>query len=267
MLSNEKNELLIIDPQWDFCNPDGALYVPGAEDDMNRLAEFIKRNINNFSDINVTLDSHHLMDVAHPCFWINSEGEHPKPFINIEVEDIETGIWMPTVAGLRDKMLEYTKALRDGSRYGLTIWPPHCLIGSKGQTVVDNILEACNKWCSSRRGLITFVTKGSHFLTEHYSAVRAEVPDPQVPSTQIDTRFIGKLQEADNIYVAGEAGSHCLANTVIDIANEFNDDSAISKIVLLEDATSPVPGCESLQEDFIKEMVQRGMRIAKTTDF
>ena len=44
--------------------------------------------------------------------------------------------------------------------------------------------------------------------------------------------------EADLIFVAGEAGSHCLANTVRDIANNFGDDTYVKKLVLLTDATS-----------------------------
>jgi len=35
--------LFIIDPQVDFCSPDGALYVPGADKDMERLADFISK--------------------------------------------------------------------------------------------------------------------------------------------------------------------------------------------------------------------------------
>lgn len=37
----QKIHLLIIDPQNDFCSPDGSLYVHGAEQDMQRLADFI----------------------------------------------------------------------------------------------------------------------------------------------------------------------------------------------------------------------------------
>jgi len=39
----ERIDLLIIDPQVDFCDPSGALYVPGAEKDMERLSEMVKR--------------------------------------------------------------------------------------------------------------------------------------------------------------------------------------------------------------------------------
>ena len=63
----------------------------------------------------------------------------------------------------------------------------------------------------------------------------------------------------DLVAIAGEAGSHCLANTVRDVANNFGDDAYVRRLVLLEDATSPVPGFESLQDDFVREMRGRGM--------
>ena len=35
-------QLLVIDPQNDFCHPDGSLFVPGADDDVERLAAFVE---------------------------------------------------------------------------------------------------------------------------------------------------------------------------------------------------------------------------------
>ena len=114
--------------------------------------------------------------------------------------------------------------------------------------------------------MVDFVAKGSNIYTEHYSAVQAEVPDPSDPGTQINIGLIQTLDEADVIAIAGEAGSHCLANTVRDIADNFSDES-IKKLVLLTDATSPVPGFEQNQTDFINEMTARGMQLSTTTEF
>ena len=38
-----KIHLVAIDPQNDFCRPDGALSVPGASADMDRLALLVHR--------------------------------------------------------------------------------------------------------------------------------------------------------------------------------------------------------------------------------
>ena len=67
---SKRIELLIIDPQVDFCDPNrGALYVPGAEQDMKRLAKMIGRLRDKLADVHVTLDSHHFIHIAHPIFW------------------------------------------------------------------------------------------------------------------------------------------------------------------------------------------------------
>ena len=70
-----KVHLLIIDPQNDFMDlPDSALPVPGAVADMDRLAAFIRRAGKKIDDIHVTLDSHRLIDIAHPTFWRDADG-------------------------------------------------------------------------------------------------------------------------------------------------------------------------------------------------
>jgi nicotinamidase-related amidase len=132
---------------------------------------------------------------------------------------------------------------------------------------MPELRDALLQWERQRFTMVDYVTKGSNPWTEHYSAVCADVPDPADPGTQINTRFIQTLTEADVVAIAGEAGSHCLAYTVRDVANSFGDDSYVQRLVLLEDATSPVSGFENLQSDFIREMRGRGMQVTTTRDF
>jgi len=256
----KKVHLLLIDPQEDFVSPLGSLCVPGADKDMERVAEMIKRLGGKLEDIHVTLDQHHLLDVAHPLMWKGKDGNSPDPFTIITVKDIEDGTWTPIRPSFTRKMIEYARGLEAGGRYPLCIWPPHCLIGSPGATIVEPIREALDEWTKSGPGIVDFVSKGSNIWTEHYSGVKAELPDPSDPSTQLNTRLIQTLEEADMILIAGEAGSHCLRNTVMDVADGFSDDSYIAKFVLLTDGTSPVPGFENLQDEFIAEMTARGMQ-------
>jgi len=259
-------ELIVIDPQIDFCSPDGTLFVNGATEDMIRLAAMIKRLGNQISQIHVTLDSHHRYDVSHPIYWRNSKGEHPTPFTIITASDVKNGVWLPVYVNNTQKMIDYTTSLENGGRYPLCIWPPHCLIGSPGHAVLPVLFESLFEW-EERPRVVNYLTKGSNVDTEHYSAVRAEVPDPLDPSTQLNTEFINPLEKADIVIWTGEAGSHCLANTGRDTVEGFSDESFIKKSVLLTDATSPVAGFENLQEDFIKEMTGKGMRITTTVDF
>lgn len=256
-------QLLIIDPQRDFCDPNGSLYVKGAEKDIDRLALMLKRIGDKFDDIHITLDSHHYFDVAHPVYWVDSKGNHPKPFTLISVEDVENGTWAPAVPELFNRSLEYVRALKAGNRYALVIWPPHCLISSEGSTVMPNLFNSLLEW-ETKPAIVNKVTKGSNPYTEHYSVFRSEVVDDSDPTTQLNTDLIKALVQADVVLIAGEASSHCVANSVIDLANNFGSEDYVKKLVFLKDASSPVTGFENLEEKFLKEMTARGMKVATT---
>jgi nicotinamidase/pyrazinamidase len=259
------SHLFIVDPQNDFCDPRGALYVDGAEKDMERLAAFVRRTKDRWSAIHVTLDSHHLFDVDHPIFWKDPRGNPPSPFTTISVADVETGRWTPAVPTLRDRMLRYVRDLDANGRYPLTIWPPHCLIGSWGHNVYAPLYEALLDW---ERGLATidYTLKGMNPYTEHYSVVQADVPDEFDPSTLPNRRLIEAVREADLVVVAGEALSHCVANTMRDLARHLGEHH-VGKVVLLRDCTSPVKGFEKEADRFLEEMTVRGMRTAESAAF
>lgn len=261
---------VIIDPQKDFCDPTGSLYVEGANDDMVRLSDMLIRLSSRIDAISVTLDSHHHFDVAHGVFWVNSEGNHPDPFTGITYDNVQKGVWKASNPQLQQHALDYTRQLEENGRYPMVVWPDHCLIGSNGYAVHDLVFDALLAWEKRRIGaMVDWVTKGSNWKTEHYSAVQADVPDPEDPTTMLNTQpgsLIDSLTKADFITLSGEALSHCLANTVRDIADTFGEDN-IKKMVLIEDTTSSVAGFENLGTDFVAEMKGRGMATAKSTEF
>src|SRR4051812_21507695 len=170
--------LLIIDPQQDFSDPKGALYVSGAEHDMSRLTQMVGRIQNKISDIHVTLDSHHTVDIAHPIWWKNSKGEHPSPFTLITAKDVEVGTWTTSQPSFYKRSLQYVQTLEKNGRYPLVVWPTHCRVGSFGHAVRPELFEALCNW-EQEFAMVNYVTKGSNIWTEHYSAIMADVPDPQ----------------------------------------------------------------------------------------
>lgn len=269
-----RTHLLIIDPQNDFCDPNGSLFVPGADQDIKRLARMIQRLNTKLDDIHVTLDSHRKVDISHPIWWrsVSSRG-NPAPFTLITAEDAMKGKWDTAHRSLRDRSIAYLQSLESSGRYTHTIWPEHCLIGDWGHNVSPELASAVHEWESQYFAVADFVTKGSNPWTEHFSAVKAEVPDPSDPETQINTRLIETLEKADSILLAGEASTHCLLNTVADIADSFSDVSYIKKLVWLTDATSPVPdppGTTLFSDKFryvFAALKAKGMKLATTEDF
>ena len=259
--------LLVIDPQVDFCDPKGSLYVTGADKDMDRVATMINRLGSKLDDVHITLDSHRNFDVAHPMYWRNSKGENPKPFTLISVKDVESGTWAPTVPSLFKRSLEYVKDLEKKAKYVLVIWPPHCLIGSEGHNVYPSVFAAVSDWERKNVGMVNYVTKGSNPYTEHYSAIAAEVVDPSDTSTQINAGLISTLEnDCDLLLIAGEAQSHCVRNTVNDIIKNFSDPKVAQKIVILTDGMSSVTGFEKFGSDFMDEAKAAGVQFSTTTD-
>ncbi|GGL98040.1 isochorismatase family protein [Pseudomonas asuensis] len=253
-------QLLIIDPQNDFCDLAGAtLPVPEASADLQKVASLINTWAHRLDAIHVTLDSHQPLHIAHPAWWQDSERLSPPPFTVISLDDIEQGRWKTRAPEKQNHSLEYVKALAQRGRYQLTIWPEHCLIGSWGHNVYPPLLEALNEWSRTRLRTVHYIPKGSNPNTEHYSAIAAEVADPDDPGTQLNTGLLDWLKQAQTVLIAGEALSHCVAGTVRDIASYFGD-SNLHKLVVLTDCSHAVPGFEHLAEHFIEEMKAKGVR-------
>ena len=265
--------LLIIDPQKDFMDdPGSSLPVPGANADMQRAAALIGRIGPKLADIHVTLDSHRVIDVAHPGMWRGEDGKSPNPFTIITPDDVANGVWLPRAPGLRARMLAYAKALAAGGQYPLMVWPEHCKIGTPGHNVQADLLAALEAWERKEFANVHYVTKGSNPFTEHYGALMAEVPDPDDPSTQLNSEVLGMLQDADIVGVMGEALSHCVKSTVDQIARHIGDEH-IKKFHIITDCTNPVPQVANgpdfptIASSWLTEMKRQGMTLVSSTDF
>jgi nicotinamidase/pyrazinamidase len=275
-----KMQLLIIDPQNDFCDLPAAyrpadpvaagpvapaLPVAGAHADMLRIAELIRAGTAGISGITVTLDSHHRFDIAHPTFWETGQGAAVAPFTPITADQVRAGEFMPRAPSALPRALAYLDALEARGRYTLMVWPVHCEIGTWGHNVHADVRAAYNVWEERRLGIVQKVTKGTNPWTEHYSAVLAEVPDDEDPDTQLNQALIEQLDTADTILIAGEASSHCVKATTEHIVQHLPGQRP-ERVVLLTDCMSPVGGFEAQHEAFLADMRAKGVQLATCAD-
>jgi nicotinamidase/pyrazinamidase len=258
-LGKRKWALFIIDPQNDFVDPDGALYVKGAENDAINTAEFIAKYSQNIDKVYVSLDTHTPYHIAHARFWINKIKQHPTPGTIITNSHIVKKTWMPVDPKAADWVERYTKMLEeDDTKSPLCIWPEHCLIGTNGRSVHKTIAEAL-KALKKVKGYveIIYISKGSNSWTEHYSALKAEVEIVDDQRTSINMPVIEDLLEYERIIVCGQAKSHCVNFTVRDLESELRKDkSNPTKIVVLTDCTSNVPGFIDQGNKFQNDMTK-----------
>lgn len=263
-----KTALLIIDPQNDFCDPAGSLYVDGANEDSRRLASWINTNQNEIDYIGITIDSHQVIDIAHPKYWFDENGNNPNPFTVITSADVESGKWKaikPEVGA------NYIKALEADGQFPHVIWPEHCVIGTWGNNIYPIVNDAVLVWASNGHH-VHYVPKGTHPDTEHFGAFEAQVPIEDKPLTCFNNNLMNTIDKYDVIYIAGQAKSHCVANTlkqIVDIAPDV-----AKKVVILEDTMSPVAGgpdpdnealtFDSIAQPIYDEAAAMGVRFSTT---
>ncbi|MES2730773.1 MAG: nicotinamidase [Bacteroidota bacterium] len=259
MPNRPTNAILIIDGQYDFCHPDGALYVPGAAADMARLAKFIRTNAKNIDHITVTLDTHPVHDISHPQFWTDAQGNPPAPFTQITLAEVQAGKW--TARSHQTEAIQYLTALEAQGQFPHFIWPTHCLQGSRGNALDDTLMEALLEWTKLGKDYQA-VMKGTHPLTEHFGIFMAQVPIAQAPETHLNQSLIDTLNQYDVVYLAGEAQSHCVA-TSLKQAMDYAPALA-AKMVVLTDAMSDVTGLGHLGKPIYEEAKQRGIRFQLT---
>ena len=261
----KKIHLLIIDAQNDFCDKSGALYVSGADDDMKRLADFIDKYRSKISGITVTFDSHKSFHIASPVFWIDAEtGTHPEVFTVIKKQEVLSGRYYAAVPAYQKLAEYYVWELESNGRYELCIWPPHCIIGSSGANIYKPLFDAIERYNAEVYNATEYIIKSANSFTEQYSVLRADVSMGEKDNICASSRIAHTVAANDIILVAGEALSHCVANSLLDIAKYVSKD--LQKFVLLEDAVSSVSGFEYLSEIFLDRASDLGMRTMKIDD-
>jgi nicotinamidase-related amidase len=282
--------LVAVDVQNTFCIPGFELYVggrsgAGAVDDNRRLCEFIYRNLDVITQICPTMDTHQAMQIFHPIYLINDGGEHPPPFTLISEEDVQKGIWKFNPAlcysfqvdenyGNRH-LLHYTRKLKEGAKYDLTVWPYHAMLGGIGHALVASVEEAIFFHGVARYSQADFHVKGDKPFTEHYSVLGPEVMEGPggEPIGRKSDKFFRKLLEYDAVVIAGQAKSHCVAWTIDDLLQDIRtrDVNLVEKVYLLEDCASAVvvAGIIDYTEQAdraFRRFADAGMHVVRSTD-
>lgn len=259
---NLKTAVLGIDIQNDFTLPTGALYVNGADGDVRRMAAFMEEYGSNIDYIALTIDSHQPIHIANQCYWKDNEGYPPALFTIISADEIESGKWKPQFN--KDLALDYLKALEQTGEV-CTIWPPHCIVGSKGWAVNEVLIKSLYSWCISEKKMYDLFYKGMHQATEHYSIFRAAVEYPDAEETKLNTKLLNKLKSFDNIIIMGEAADFCVVNSVTDLIKA--EPLLSEKVIILSDCMSWINPENERAKYMYEHLQEKGIRFMLSSDF
>lgn len=257
-----KNALLIIDAQFDFCNPNGSLFVPNAEKDMEKLKTLIINNVNKIDHICVTLDSHPVNDISHAYFWEDKQGNSPLPFTQITAEQVKSKEW--NARFYPELALQYLEDLEKDGKFPHLIWTTHCLTGSKGASIDENLMDALKIWTIKQGRQYQTAIKGTNALTEHFGIFMAQIPIKNQPETQLNQNLIDNLMQYENIYLAGEAKSHCVATSLQQALNYAP--ALAQKMIIIEDCMSDVPNMAHYGTPTYDEAKRKGLQFVQAKD-
>jgi nicotinamidase-related amidase len=143
------------------------------------------------------------------------------------------------------------------------------------------VMEASLFHSVARDTQTRFEQKGEEPLTENYSVLSPEVTE--LPGGrkvgEFNQELFDHLLTFDRVYVFGQAKSHCVLSTLMDLQQhiEATDRSKMGRIHILEDAMSPVPApplkplppgldFPRVAEEAMRRFRAAGMKVVRTTD-
>lgn len=261
--------LLLIDAQVDFIHEDGSLRVPGAVADTRRTIEWLFAHTAEVTAVAASLDTHIPLQIFYSTWWANADGEHPEPFTPITAEEVDSGLWQPLYQP--EWSVSYVHQLQERAKKDLMIWPFHTMLGTPGHAMTPALYEAVIYHAAARQSQPRFVTKGAIANTEYYSLLEPEVKVPEDPRGSLNRDFLDEILAYDRVYVAGQAKSHCVLETMSSIMRYHGDDpETTSKFHLLADCTSPVQhpeiDFEAMANETYQRFEQRGLQLVRSTD-
>ncbi|KAL7282578.1 hypothetical protein ACG7TL_004049 [Trametes sanguinea] len=131
--------------------------------------------------------------------------------------------------------------------YETRLWPDHCVIGTPGNALVAALDTA---------PLDAIVHKGTDPRVEMYSAFRAPLRDPPLPSAASDLEARLRAAQATDVFVVGLAGDYCVRCTALDSA-ELG-----WRTYVVEDATRSVGG-DAAWAETVSELGRAGVKVVR----
>ena len=249
---NKKRVLFLgIDVQQDFMDG-GALGVPGAKKDVERMTEFLYKHINQISNIAVSIDTHTPHQIFHPCWWIDENGRNPAPYTVITLDDLDAGKWRAVINPQASR--EYVKHLEQDAKKALCIWTYHCLQGTAGAALENQFANMIYFHSVAKKTVVQRLVKGQDPMSEMYGIIKPEYDT----KGYINMDFLNKVETFDQVIIAGEPQSHYVLESIKQILEHYETRPEVTKkIWILEDCMSPIPGYEDATDQAFREFRNR----------
>lgn len=254
---NKERVLFIgIDVQQDFMD-NGALGVPGAHGDVERMTHFIYNNMDKISNIAVSIDTHTPHQIFHPCWWIDENGNNPAPYTPITLADLDSGKWRAVINPMASR--DYVEHLEKDGKKTLCIWPYHCIQGTTGCALENQFSNMVYFHSVAKKSVVQRLVKGEKPVTEMYGIFKPEYSKDGYVNLNAMNIFLddkGNIKY-DKIIFAGEAEDYCVYETFLQALDiNQNNEELLKRFYIMRDCMSSIgkqEDADKMYEDLQKK--------------
>lgn len=238
---NKERVLFIgIDVQQDFMD-NGALGVPGAHGDVERMTRFIYNNMDKISNIAVSIDTHTPHQIFHPCWWIDENGNNPAPYTAITLADLDSGKWRAVINPMASR--DYVEHLEKDGKKTLVVWSYHCIQGTTGCALENQFSNMIYFHSVAKKSVVQRLVKGEKPVTEMYGIFKPEYSKDgyvNLPAMNIFLDDKGNIKY-DKIIYAGEAEDYCVYETFVQALEMYsNNEDMLKRFYIMRDCMSAI---------------------------
>lgn len=259
---NKERVLFIgIDVQQDFMD-NGALGVPGAHGDVERMTRFIYNNMDKISNIAVSIDTHTPHQIFHPCWWIDENGNNPDPYTPITLADLDSGKWRAVINPMASR--DYVEHLEKDGKKTLCVWSYHCIQGTTGCALENQFSNMVYFHSVAKKSVVQRLVKGQDPLSEMYGVIKPEYDT----NGYINLDFLNKIEKFDKVVIAGEARDYCVYESLKQMFEHYkNNTETLKKIYVLEDCMSAIGNPDDVDKMYADLQNQYHFNIVKSTEW
>ena len=259
--NKERVLFLAIDVQQDFMD-NGALGVPGAHGDVERITQFIYNNMDKIANIAVSIDTHTPHQIFHPCWWIDENGNNPAPYTAITLADLDSGKWRAVINPSASR--DYVEHLEKDGKKTLVVWSYHCLQGTTGAALENQFANMVYFHSVAKKAVTQRLVKGQDPMSEMYGIIKPEYDT----KNYINIDFLNKLEKYDKIVICGEARDFCVYESLKQMLDYYKDNTTVlQKVYILEDCMSAIGNPADVDNMYADLQKQYKFNIVKSTEW
>lgn len=146
------------------------------------------------------------------------------------------------------------------------ILPYHCLKGTTGNALENQLANMLHFYSITKNSIVDFIIKGENLETEQHGIYKPEYSEDENTASN----YLFQIEEYDKIIIAGEAKDYCVLESLIQIIDFYKDflPDVLKRIYILEDCMSSIDPLNKEVDNKYKEFVDKyGINIVNSKTF